>query len=156
MRLWMTVGALSLAACGSPKSSDSAAPGADPDEARAAELWDTLEGADTWSQVDAWLGVQPSDTLHDAYTQVWWNDTAFDHVSAGGGGDMPAGSIVYKKSYSDADGATETGSTVMEKTAEGWFWASYEPDGTVRLAGEPSLCIDCHAAGQDSILTTTW
>ncbi len=38
MRLWMTVWALGLAACGSPKSSDSAAPGADPDEAGAAEL----------------------------------------------------------------------------------------------------------------------
>lgn len=152
----IAMGALALLGCGGGEKGTDSAAGSAPDDAAASALWDTIQAASDWQQVDDWSGVQPSDTAHDAFTQVWWNDTAFDHVTGGGMGDMPVGSVIFKESYSDAGGASLTGTTAMSKEADGWFWASWTDVGELRTSGEPGLCTGCHDAGQDGVLTTTW
>ena len=76
---------------------------------------------------------------------------------------LPVGSIIVKENYA-ADRSLKA-ITVMYKSkgfnpaAGDWFWAKYNPDGTVAmsaadamtLSGRVKACIDCHhsADGDD-------
>ncbi len=156
--VWIGVG---LAACGSDdgKGGDSGDAGSN-DEllAIAADLETAVADHSSWGQVASWMGVQPSDTAHDEFTQVWLNGDALSTIEAGTGEDLPVGSILFKQSYSDAAGSTPTGTTAMYKVdAEyGWFWASWDASGELKQYGQPDMCTGCHTAGQDSVLVTTW
>ena len=35
-------------------------------------------------------------------------------------------------------------------SAGDWFWAKYNPDGTVAAQGRVKACIDCHSAKKDN------
>jgi len=67
---------------------------------------------------------------------------------------MEDGSIIAKENYT-AD-KKFVALTVMYKIkgynpeAGDWFWAKYNPDGTVAAAGKVRACIDCHSAKKDN------
>jgi hypothetical protein len=67
---------------------------------------------------------------------------------------MEDGSIIAKENYT-AD-KKFVALTVMYKikgynpAAGDWFWAKYNPDGTVAAAGRVKGCIDCHSAKKDN------
>lgn len=67
---------------------------------------------------------------------------------------MEDGSIIAKENY-NAD-RKFVALTVMYKikgynpSAGDWFWAKYNPDGTVAAQGRVKACIDCHSAKKDN------
>ena len=67
---------------------------------------------------------------------------------------MEDGSIIAKENYTAEKKFVAL--TVMYKikgynpTAGDWFWAKYNPDGTVAAAGRVKGCIDCHSAKKDN------
>ena len=84
--------------------------------------------------------------------------------AAGNPGELPDGSNIIKENYA-ADGETLAAITIMYRSkgynpvSGDWYWAKYNPDGTVamrpteqapiRLAGKPNGCTECHG-GADS------
>lgn len=74
----------------------------------------------------------------------------------------PEGTIIVKESYADNKGSKGELSnlTVMVKRESGyssdygdWEFIMAEPDGTITRQGRLSMCIQCHAKGQDKDFT---
>jgi len=134
------------------------------DLALAEATWAEINGYESWSQLDPWVGIQASTDVHGDYVQIWANGVAESTVTAAAGGDMPDGAITVKEGYSDEAGSSINAITVMKKmsgydSANGdWFYARYTADGTVTMAGQSAvdMCVGCHAAGQDSVRAWTW
>jgi len=161
----LTLGLTStLAACGTKDGADLAADsgaGADgisaDDQARAEALWTEISGFESWPQVEPWVGVVESTSVHLDQVQIWVNQTSYDTITAGGGGDMADGAIHIKAAYRDGQ-TTPANYTVMEKQDGAWFHVRYTPDGGVELAGDAALdaCQGCHSGGQDEVLFVEW
>jgi hypothetical protein len=64
--------------------------------------------------------------------------------------EWPEGSIIVKDGYTD-DGELAL-IALMEKRADGWFWAEYDGDGEILYSGVPDVCVDCHDSGSDFVL----
>ena len=98
-------------------------------------------------------GTEP----HGALLTTFVNNTA--HFSLKNKKGMEVGSIIAKENYT-AD-RKFVALTVMYKikgynpAAGDWFWAKYNPDGTVAAAGRVKGCIDCHSAKKDNDYTFT-
>jgi hypothetical protein len=56
---------------------------------------------------------------------------------------------VVKNSFDDGN---LTLIAAMEKQGGSWFYAEWDSDLDVKLAGEPEVCVNCHSAGNDFIL----
>jgi hypothetical protein len=61
--------------------------------------------------------------------------------------EWPEGSVIVKDGW---DGSDLELIAVMQKRADGWFWAEFFDDES-KYSGKPSVCIDCHASGADSV-----
>ncbi len=97
-----------------------------------------------WPQKgELYTGQEP----HGAFLTTYVNDRAHSAIT-GKKGAIPARSIIVKENY-DADKKL-VALTVMYKVAgynpdDGdWFWAKYQPDGTIDLEGKLAGCIECH------------
>ena len=146
-----------LIGCGDAKDGAQDTAGAGPEGALYDAAWAALDGYTSWQQVPEWTGVQESESVHGSHTQIWFNEAAYGTVEAQAGGDMPAGALIVKESYDNAEGDDPLNLTIMYKDADyGWYWAATDLDGAVQTDGQPGYCTDCHAAGQDSVLVTTW
>ena len=55
----------------------------------------------------------------------------------------PEGSIIVKEGYS---GDERKLVAVMEKRADGWYWAEYDGEGGADFSGKPGVCLDCHGS----------
>ena len=145
-----------LVGCGSASdTADTAAAG--PEAALYDAAWEGLQGYEGWAQAPEWTGVIESESPHGGYTQIWFNELAYDTYAAQAGGEMPPGAMIVKESYDDAAGADPLNLTLMYKDADyGWYWAATEMDGAIQMDGQPDYCVSCHAAGQDSVLVVTW
>ncbi len=117
-----------------------------------------LEGYEDWDQLDDWTGIQPGESVHGDYVEIWLNSEAFETIQDQTSADMPVGALLAKQGWDEADGTSARNFTVMYKVDAdyGWFWASWSSDGEVLMAGQPDACTGCHSAGQDSVLFTTW
>jgi hypothetical protein len=62
----------------------------------------------------------------------------------------PDGSLLVKDSF---DGGSVELVAAMEKRSGRWYWAEWDANGNAKYAGEPDVCIQCHAAGEDFVLT---
>lgn len=40
---------------------------------------------------------------------------------------------------------------LMEKRADGSFWAEFDDDGDPDYSGRPDICLDCHKSGADYV-----
>ncbi len=96
----------------------------------------------------------PGQSPHGAFLKMYINRTAAaDPVN------LPHGSVIIKENYGE-DQKTLMAVTVMYRSQGydsqngDWYWAKYNPDGTVamkgdvRLAGRVQGCIDCHSGAQ--------
>lgn len=121
------------------------------------ELNTALEDHESWSQAPEWDGVQPSETVHGEWTEIWFNDAAYSTYEAQAGGDMPDGAIVTKQAYGAEDRSDPLNHTTMFKKDGAWFWASWSPEGDLLESSfDVPSCSGCHASGQDSIMVLTW
>lgn len=92
---------------------------------------------------------------HGSFIDLYVNDVMADAIDSGDSlSAWPEGSLIVKDGWNDADGDDLKFITLMEKrSGSSWFWAEYEPDGSVAFAGlDESVCTNCHASGEDSVL----
>jgi hypothetical protein len=132
-------------------------------QATAEQLWTELGGYTKWTaNTDAPVrGEHPE----GEYVWLFYNDVA--KAAIGGEGDWPNDAIFVKENYPTnptGDGPGEIAAiTVMRKGGGVWFWAQYQPDGTVSerprgtlVAGTSDLtCVNCHmsVARRDHVIT---
>ncbi len=133
------------------------------DQERANEIWDEINGYQSWGQISEFSGIQPSNNAHGSYVQVWINEIVESFLSdSSSSGQLPNGSLIVKEGYSDSNGSDVSKITIMKKI-EGydpnnndWFWANYNPGGDLGgKNGREASCFNCHASGQDYILSTS-
>lgn len=130
------------------------------EEISAERLWERITVEAPYESYGGWPleeGIQPGQAPHGPFHRIYVNRTLRDAVPIADR-TAPYGSIVVKHNL-DA-GQELVGYTVMAKvegyapdTGE-WFWARYEPDGSVYAAGAVQSCISCHAgvAGNDYVI----
>ncbi len=153
MMTMVMVSGLLLAACGE-KEGDSGSDAGTDDAQIADDLWSSMSGYSSWSQLESWSGVVAStDGTHGAYVQIWANDLAYDALVAGTA--VPDGGIVVKEGYNDEAGTDLNGITAMQKITGydadngDWFWAMYDTAGAASVTGAASGCYGCHSAYDD-------
>jgi hypothetical protein len=61
---------------------------------------------------------------------------------------LPAGSTIVKDVW---NGTNLHAIAIMDKRADGWYWAEFNGVEDVSAAGRPQGCIDCHARGADYV-----
>jgi hypothetical protein len=122
----------------------------DPEGARA--LWDkinTAPGFQTWQRAPGFASRKPSFTAHSDDVEIFVNDKISTALATRGSrpiDEWPEGSTIVKEGFS---GDTRKIVAVMEKRADGWFWAEYNGKGDSLYSGRPSVCIDCHDNRKD-------
>ena len=95
-----------------------------------------------------------SEAPHGDQVDIYINATIQEALAAGVSiTEWPVGSLIVK------DGFTEDGEleliAVMDKRQDGWFYAEYF-DREAKFSGKPSVCVDCHAAGDDFVRAFTF
>lgn len=112
-------------------------------------LWEritTRSDYRTYAEWPAHEGLNPGQSPHGVWHQVYGNRTLFEALPAP---EAPNGAIIVKANYDNNKELRNL--TVMSKIdgydAENgdWFWAMYQPDGTVLAEGSPGGCISCHS-----------
>tara|TARA_B100001250_G_scaffold413936_1_gene449852 strand:- start:3692 stop:4165 length:474 start_codon:yes stop_codon:yes gene_type:complete len=134
------------------------------DQERANEIWDEMSGYQSWGQISDFSGIQSSNSAHGSYVQVWINEIAESFLSdSTSSGQLPNGSLIVKEGYSDSNGSDISKITIMKKIEgydsnnNNWFWANYNSGGSLAgKNGKETSCYNCHASGQDYLLSTTW
>gem|GEM_PF-3464050 len=138
-------------------------PEASVERTTAEKLWPELASYRDWTAHTAVpvRGQHPQ----GEYIQLFYNETA--KAALGGEGDWPNDVVFVKDNYTSnpaGDGSGElVAITAMKKGAGVWFWAQYQPDGSVAeapdgtvIAGTAELaCVDCHTSAQqrDHVIT---
>jgi hypothetical protein len=102
-----------------------------------------------WQRAPGYGARTPTSAPHGDSVEIFVNDVLADALTAQALEEWPVGSIVAKDGY-DSDGALEL-IALMEKRESGWFWAEYDADGEPLYSGEPGICLDCHASGDDYV-----
>ncbi|MEQ9495652.1 MAG: hypothetical protein RIT81_02310 [Deltaproteobacteria bacterium] len=136
------------------------------DLATADSLWAELEGHESWPSFPGKEGIVMGASPHGAYQTLHVNDVAAADLDT-----LAFGSVVVKRNFADEAATDLKAVTVMKRVRNfnpdqfDWFWAQYEPDGTVALddAGTPLAgavgkdgggCIGCHVgAGEDYLFS---
>lgn len=136
----VSIALLALSACGQDD---------DPEGARV--LYEKINagaGYRSWQRAPGYPTRRPSFTAHANAVEIFVSPEVATTLSAPApmpAHEWPVGSIVVKDGYS---GDSLKLVAVMEKRADGWFWAEYY-DGTAKYSGRPSVCIDCHDNRKD-------
>ena len=136
------------------------------DQKLANEIWDEIQGYETWVQDSTFAEIQSGNSPHGDYVQIWLNETVanfFKNPDTLENVILPVGSILVKEGYSDSEGQSLNKITIMKKIDgydpdhNNWFWANYNEGG--ELAGKhgiESSCYNCHISGNDYLLFKTW
>ena len=122
----------------------------DIDDPEAAEAFLTRlrsENYQGWQRAKGWEARKPSISAHGDDADIFVNKTLAD--TPGGSASWPTGSIIVKDSYR---GGSLRLIGAMEKRADGWYFVEWSGDGSVKYAGRPSICTNCHQNGQDEVL----
>jgi hypothetical protein len=125
--------------------------GSDVDEEGAQELWDKIhaESYPDWERAPGYDAPQPTVRAHGQTAVVYLNDAMAGAVAGPSISAWPDGALLVKDSF---DGDAPKFVAAMEKQGSSWFFAEWTPDGEVKFAGRPEVCINCHSAGGDSVL----
>ncbi|MDZ7794302.1 MAG: cytochrome P460 family protein [Spirochaetia bacterium] len=93
-------------------------------------------------------GLRPGQAPHGPFHKVFVNHTLIEALPVESK-IAPHGTLIVKENYSTDEELSAI--TVMAKVKQfapndgNWFWTNYAPDGTVRVSGRVSSCIECHA-----------
>ena len=132
----LVVAFLVLSACGQDD---------DPEGARV--LWAKINagpGFRSWDRAPGFPTRKPSFTAHASAVEIFVNadlSSALATPRTTSLAEWPVGSVIVKEGFS---GDSRKLVAVMEKRAEGWFWAEYDDGGDSKYSGRPSVCTDCH------------
>lgn len=136
------------------------------DQKLANEIWDEIQGYETWAQDSTFAEIQSGNSPHGDYVQIWLNETVanfFKNPDTLENATLPLGSILVKEGYSDSDGKSLNKVTIMKKIDgydpdhNNWFWAIYNEGGELAgKNGKESSCYNCHISGNDYLLFKTW
>lgn len=131
-------------------TADEPMPGAD-----AEEFWNYIAEQNPYTEWEFWPGYEgmyPGQSPHGAFLKLYANEPAIK--AAKEGKPMPDGAILVKENYGE-DQQTLMAVTPMYKIkgynpdAGDWYWAKYDADGVVEVAGKPQGCISCHSVRRD-------
>jgi hypothetical protein len=122
----------------------------DPDGARV--LWEKVNAAPgfaTWQRAPGYATRMPSFTAHANAVEIFVSPEVSTTLATPTNGmpvtTWPVGSILVKEAFSSVSGGSRKAVAIMEKRADGWFWAEYDDSGTSTYSGHPTVCVDCHA-----------
>jgi hypothetical protein len=124
-----------------------AACGQDDDPEGARVLWQKINagaGFRAWERAPGYPTRRPSFTAHASAVEIWVNADVSSALSAPRSAaltEWPVGSLIVKEGFR---GDSRKLVAVMEKRADGWFWAEYDDSGDSTYSGRPSVCTDCH------------
>ena len=72
------------------------------DQKLANEIWDEIQGYETWSQDSTFVGIQSGNSPHGDYVQIWINGAVSEFFEDTSASDLlPDGSLIVKEGYSD-------------------------------------------------------
>src|SRR6056297_2376616 len=123
----------------------------DKEEINAETLWLRITEENPYTNYEYWPGhegMQPGQAPHGPYHKVFVNRTLIEALPAESQ-TAPHGTLIVKENYNTDEQLNAI--TVMAKVKQfapddgNWFWANYAPDGTVKVSGQVSSCIECHA-----------
>lgn len=122
----------------------------DPDGARV--LWDKVNagaGFTSWERAPGYGTRKPSFTAHATAVEIFVSPEVSAALASTSPSTAvaawPEGSIVVKEGFTSVTGGSRKLIAIMEKRADGWFWAEYDDSGTSTFSGHPGVCVDCHA-----------
>jgi len=152
--------ALALAGCSQPADTGGTQPGAATGTAPAtpaglssATIWtDTLSTSayQAWQTAPGYETTQPAKGPHGKSVQTFIDPNVVDTLAGPTVAAWPTGSMIVKDAY-DGAGALQS-IEYMQKTDQGWYYASFAPDGTVSKEGvEVEPCKACHDRGSDAV-----
>lgn len=102
-----------------------------------------------WDRAPGWEQRRASSAPHSDAVDIYVNDIVAEVLTLGQhDGAWPEGSIIVKDGF---DGSELEIVAVMEKRADGWYWAEFDADGDPDYSGHPDICIDCHRSGSDFV-----
>jgi hypothetical protein len=145
-----------------PAPTPTADPGAELPDTTAEAVWAYLQGTPYQEEWRMWPGTQAlyeGTEPHGMLLTTYLNATALDALT-GSTGPLPDGSMVVKENY--MPDSTLAAITVMyavdgyDPEANDWFWAKFQPDGSVDAAGRVESCQECHSAGERGYLRTAY
>ncbi len=141
---WLSAAALLAAGCGDNQ-----------DPSGAEELYQRIQKLNYhgFATAPGYDTRQPSNTAHAKFSQIFVNPVVDGAIKAKKPlKAWPLDALVVKDG-TDGDGDLVL-VAVMEKRADGWYWAEYNKpasaDGGAKYSGKPSLCINCHQAAADA------
>ncbi|MDF3065303.1 MAG: uncharacterized protein K0R38_904 [Polyangiaceae bacterium] len=108
------------------------------------------DGYTTWDRAPGYEERRPTNAPHSEAVDIYVNDRVAEVLALGEPTtSWPVGSIIAKDGF---DGSKLEIIAVMEKRADGWYWAEYDDDGDPDYSGRPETCTDCHRSGSDYVL----
>jgi hypothetical protein len=125
----------------------SAACGQDEDPEGARVLWEQINappGFQSWQRAPGYATRMPSFTAHSKAVDIFVSKeiaTTLSSQTTKPVTEWPVGSTIVKEGF---NGDSRRIVAVMQKRADGWFWAEYNDDGDSLYSGRPSTCTDCH------------
>ena len=117
----------------------------------AEELWARVATSNyrSWPRPRQYPKREPSFTLHGGSVEIFLNPTLAAARDLGKPiTQFPTGSMIVKDGYA-GNGNSLSIVAVMEKRADGWYFAEYSGSGETLFSGKPKICIDCHDARKD-------
>jgi hypothetical protein len=121
------------------------------DDAGARALLQKIQADDyrAWDRAPGYEARRPSNAPHSEAVDIYVNDRVSEALAlAEPLAAWPVGSIIAKDGF---DGSELELIAVIEKRADGWFWAEYDSEGDPDYSGRPELCTDCHEKGSDYV-----
>lgn len=144
---------LALTGCSGGQSGGSSTPQSG--GVSAATVWsDTLStrSYQEWKAAPGYETKQPAKGPHGKSVAIFVNPTAEKTLSGTAVSAWPTGTVIVKDAYDAGDALASV--EYMQKTDGGWFYASFEPDGTVSKEGVGvAPCQPCHSRGTDSVIS---
>jgi hypothetical protein len=103
-----------------------------------------------WARAPGWESRRPSISGgHGGELDIYVNDTIAAVLDGGQTiGAWLTGSTIVKDVW---NGSTLHAIAIMDKRADGWYWAEFKGTGEVLAAGHPQGCLDCHERADDYV-----
>jgi hypothetical protein len=127
--------------------------GADIDQGTADALWTEIHALEyrSFRRAPGYDEPRPTIRAHGDTALVFLDPTI---ASAADGSqaltEWPEGSLLVKDSYS---GSELQLIAAMQKRARGWVFVEWDAEGDAKYAGQPEVCVNCHQAGGDFVLS---